>query len=185
MKTNIKYQVAALALVMGFVLMGFSAQAQRNESRKESKNEYKYSKKADKKYDNKSNYHSQKDYRYNDHRNDGKYSNRKRYDDSRFAYHHPKYGNVYKRFYETPVRLRYAHGDLYYHYGHYYKFYPRVGYVRVTVPSSYVFVDLPGRYERVHYGGHIYFRVGDIMFERYGQGYRLAPQFNLNISASF
>jgi hypothetical protein len=185
MKANIKYLVAASALVMGLGLTSFSAQAQRNEKRKEYQKEYKYSEKGHKKYNNKRNYYSQKNYRENDRWDSRRYNKHKRYDDSRFAYHHPKYGNVYKRFNEHPVRLRYAHGDLYYHAGHYYRFYPRVGYVRVAVPAGYIFADLPGRYERVSYGGHLYFRVGDMMFERCAQGYRLAPQFSLNVSARF
>lgn len=185
MKTTIKYQIAAVALMMGLGLSSFSAQAQRYDSGKANKKEYKYSKHSNKKYNKKKNYYSERDYR-NERSNIRHYENNHcRYDDSRYAYRHPQYGNVYKRFHEAPMRLKYAHGDLYYHGGNYYRYYPRVGYVRIAVPAGQVFVDLPGRYERVHYGGHLYFRVGDLTFEHCDHGYRLAPQFSLNLTAHF
>jgi len=180
MKAILKYQIVAIALMVGLGLTSFSAEAQHNNSKKESKKEYKYSQKENKKYNKKNHYYSERDYR-----RDTRFDNRRRFDDSRFVYHHPRYGNVYKRFYETPMRLKYAKGDVYYHGGHYYRYYPRVGYVQVAIPSGYVFVDLPGRYERVNAGGHLYFKVGDLTFERCDHGYRLAPHISLNLSARF
>ncbi|PTN07531.1 hypothetical protein [Mangrovibacterium marinum] len=179
MKTTINYKIAFAALFVGLGFSSFSAPAQANDHRKANKKEYKYSKKQDKRSYPQKNYYGEADFRRSDrqvHRH---------FNDRRFAYHHPQYGDVYKRFHHRPVRLRAAHGDIYYHSGHYYRFYPRVGYVRVAVPAASVFVELPGRYERVSYGGHLYFRVGDLMFDRCRHGYRLAPQFSLNLSAHF
>ena len=178
MKAQIKFQIVALALILGFGLSSFSAQAERNELRKGNKKEYKYKKNDRKKYANKS-------YKYDDR----KYYNRKpaqrHYENERYAYHHPRYGNVYRQFNSEPIRLKHAHGDIYYHSGHYYSYRPQVGYVQIAMPYGYVFATLPGRYERVHSGGYVYFRVGDMMFERCGHGYRLAPQFNASFSARF
>lgn len=190
MKTNLKYQIAAMAMIAGFGLGSFSAEAQKNDSKKAAKKEYKYEKKIERK-----SYDSRSDYRYNskDERRAYQYDPYKGYDsktkrynkNQRYAYHHPNYGQVYRHFNSSPVRLKHAHGDFYYHSGHYYSYRPHVGYVRVAAPSAYVFGTLPGHYERVYRGGILYFRVGDLLFERCSHGYRLAPQININFSARF
>jgi len=177
MKAQIKFQIVAVALMLGFGLSSFSAQAEPNEWRKGNKKEYKYEKKTRTKYADKS-------YRHYD-RNDYKRAPRRHFEHERYAYHHPRYGNVYRQFSSAPVHLKHAHGDIYYHSGHYYSYRPQVGYVQIAMPYGYIFATLPGRYERVRSGGHVYFRVGDMMFERCGHGYRLAPQFGLSFSARF
>ncbi|RKD88470.1 hypothetical protein [Mangrovibacterium diazotrophicum] len=178
MKAPNKFQIVAVTLMLGLGLSSFSVQAERNDSHKGNKKEYKYKKNDRQKYANKS-------YKYDDHRYYDRKPVQRHYENERYAYRHPRYGNVYRQFSSAPVHLRHTQGDVYYHSGHYYSYYPQVGYVQIAMPSGYVFATLPGRYERVHYGGHLYFRVGDMMFERCGHGYRLAPQFNVSFSARF
>ncbi|WP_163714141.1 hypothetical protein [Mangrovibacterium lignilyticum] len=193
MKANIKYHVAT-ALLLGFLLVNLSASAQRGESKKkENKKEYKYNQK---KFNNSrqatvhGNSHSQRrtqehDYAYQNnhkHKPAKEYSSPRYNNNERYAYNHPQYGHVYKNFYSSPTKLSHAQGTFYCHSGHYYRYYPSVGYVRVEEPGGYVFATLPGRYERVHYGGNVYFRVGDVFFESCSAGYRIAPQVSFNFS---
>lgn len=198
MKTQFKYQIAALTLMLGLGLSSFSAEAQRNEAHRGNKKEYNYNKqKRDFKCDY-GDYFSSNDYHRNNRNkhayNSGKhscnmYDNRvsdhRYYQNERYAYHHPKYGNVYRHFYSDPVRLRHAHGDIYYHSGNYYNYYPHVGYVRFEMPRGYVFASLPIGAERFYSGGHLYYRTGDLVFENCANGYRLAPHFNVTFSARF
>ncbi|WP_372775214.1 hypothetical protein [Mangrovibacterium sp.] len=189
MKTNLKYQIAAVAMIAGFGLVSFTAEAQKNDSKKAAKKEYKYEKKNERNsYDARSDYHynsknERKAYNYNRYQRNVVKS--KPYNDQRYAYHHPHYGQVYRQFDYSPVRLKHAHGDFYYHSGSYYTYRPHVGYVRVATPSAFVFSSLPGQYKRVYFGGTPYYRVGDLVFERCSHGYRLAPQLNINLSARF
>jgi len=199
MKIQSKCQIVAFLFMVGLGLNSFSAQAQRRESDRGDKKEYKYSKKNGDGKANRKEYYNSGNHR-NDDRNqracqDHRNGNSKKYNmershyspdkNERYAYHHPKYGNVYRHFYSKPVRLRHAHGDIYYHSGNYYTYYPNVGYVGIVAPGTYIFASLPGRYERFHSGGHLYFRVGNMVFERCQQGFRLAPHFDADFSARF
>ncbi|MEL7589122.1 MAG: hypothetical protein AAGU19_20590 [Prolixibacteraceae bacterium] len=110
---------------------------------------------------------------------DARYHNGKSY-----TYHHPQYGTVYRSFTETPVRLRCERGYYYFHGGHYYQLYPNVGYVMVQVPRSMIFYEIPSHAVRIRVGGERYYRYGELVFERYNHGYRLAPpsvMININL----
>jgi len=100
-----------------------------------------------------------------------------------YTYRHPQYGLVYRSFNSVPVRLKYQGGYYYFHGGHYYRLYPEVGYVRVEAPRAVVFQEIPSHSVRVRIGGERYYRYGELVFERYDYGYRLAPpsvSINLN-----
>lgn len=135
-----------------------------------------YNSKAYKKQHQNKAYHSKKGYSNSHH------SHYKHQYNDRYAYTHPHYGQVYRRFHSAPVRLHHAHGNFYWHSGYYYQYHPHVGYVRCAPPRNYVFVDLPGQYVAVNHGGHVYFRVGDLYFERCSGGYRVAPQVDISFS---
>lgn len=196
MKTTFKTQIATAALVATLGLVSFNASAENGDNRnKPNKKEYKYENKN--KADNR-NYHADRNERYvnnnrghynyerNESRNQSyRYQQNNRYNDERYAYRHPKYGNVYRNFHNTPMRLHCSNGDFYYNSGYYYRYQPRVGYVRVSTPADYVFVDLPGNYTRVYVDGGWYYRSGDLYFERCAHGYRLSPHFSINFSARF
>ena len=104
----------------------------------------------------------------------------------KYAYHHPKYGHVYKRFHINPVRIHHhAHGDYYFYGGHYYRHHHGIGYVRIEIPRHMVFSHLPFQCELVRVGPQVYYRYGDMYFERYAHGYRLAPTVSIQFSAHF
>ncbi len=106
-------------------------------------------------------------------------------DTNPYMYSHPQYGTVYREFRSNLVRLRYNNGYVYFHGGNYYRYRNNVGYVRIATPRNLVFVDLPVRAERVRMGGQVYFRYGDIVFERYQRGYRLASNVRLYVNINF
>jgi hypothetical protein len=106
--------------------------------------------------------------------------------DRKYAYHHPKYGNVYRQFHVNPVRIHHhTHGDYYFYGGHYYRHHYGIGYVRIEIPRHMVFNHLPFQCELVRVGPHVYYRYGDMYFERYSHGYRLAPSIGIQFSAHF
>ena len=106
--------------------------------------------------------------------------------DRKYAYHHPKYGTVYSQFHFNPVKIHHhTHGDYYFYGGHYYRHHHGIGYVRIEVPRHMVFNHLPFQCELVRVGPHVYYRYGDMYFERYSHGYRLAPSIGIQISAHF
>ncbi len=205
MKTNLNIKLIALTIAFAGVMTSFNAEAQRREYKKNSSEKYeKGHRDHDRgayhsgKHDNRKEVDRRNDDRraYQNHKcNDGdRYRSRdRRYDwddyssryHNRYEYHHPKYGHVYRKFQRNPIRLHHNHGDFYFYGGNYYRFYPRVGYVRVEVPRNLIFVDLPFRCERVRIGGIYYYRHNDILFERCDHGYRLAPGININLSAHF
>lgn len=192
MKAHTKYQIAAVGLMVALGLSSISVNAQYNDSDRGHKKEYKYEKKKDYKYKDRSyksvhkDYRAQDEYRaYDRDRYYNRVPDRHEYDNRCEVYHHPQYGNVYRKFYSTPIRLKHAHGDIFYHGGYYYNYYPRVGYVRISLPSSYVFVNLPGHCERFYDRGHAYFKYDNLVFEQCDHGYRLTPHFSLSLSAHF
>lgn len=178
MKTTLKTSIAAVALFSAFGLSTFPASAQHREYRK---NENRHTHRA---VSHENRYAST--YDRNDRcRAEYAYPASTRFDDARYVYQHPRYGTVYRRFHSAPFRMHGTTGDLYYRSGLYYRYYPKVGYVRVQLPVNVVFVDLPGDYTRVFIDGGWYFRVGDQYFERHGEGYRLSTHFSVNLSARF
>ena len=105
--------------------------------------------------------------------------------DRRYRYNHPHYGMVYKRFHHHPVRVRHYNRDYYFYGGQCFRYYNGIGYVRVDFPRNIVLVDLPFQYDRVWIGPHVYYRYGNMIFERCDRGYRLAPNINIQLSAHF
>ncbi len=141
-------------------------------------------------------YHSDRDFKpkgnahWNKSAKSGKYS-KKQWDnyykhDRKYAYRHPQYGNVYRQFHVNPVRIHHhAHGDYYFYGGHYYRHHYGIGYVRIEIPRHMVFNHLPFQCELVRVGPYVYYRYGDMYFERYSHGYRLAPSIGIQFSAHF
>ncbi|WP_423127796.1 DUF6515 family protein [Gaoshiqia sp. Z1-71] len=182
MKAKLNFRLITAAFIFAAVMFSFDAEAQRreykqSEVRKQEKN----------RNDGRGNYHTpynqgNKNYAHKNHKKDHSYHYDKH---NKFSYNHPKYGHVYRRFDTTPVKIKHSHGNYYYHKGHYYHYHHGVGYVRVDFPRHLVFVDLPFRCERVRVGHQVYYRHGDLYFEHYGNGYRLAPRVGIHISAHF
>ena len=106
--------------------------------------------------------------------------------DRRYEYRHPKYGRVYKRFYADPIRIRHQHfGDYYFYGGNYYRYHRGIGYVLVELPQHLVFEHLPFHCDQFWVGPHLYFRYGDLVFERCDHGFRIAPSLDIRLSAHF
>jgi len=95
------------------------------------------------------------------------------------CYAHPRFGNVVVRFAVAPIVIRHHEGDYYYTNGFYYQFYPEIGYVRVDMPESVCFDDISDDCERVSYRGGVYFRVGDLYFEKDHRGFHLSGSLDL------
>lgn len=171
----------------------------RNRQLKSSSREYRGSNRTSNADRNNREYYSNRDYKTkgNAHWNkSAKHSKKHHYSkqqwnnyykhDRKYAYHHPKYGNVYRQFHVNPVRIHHhAHGDYYFYGGHYYRHQHGIGYVRIEIPRHMVFTHLPFQCELVRVGPHVYYRYGDMYFERYSHGYRLAPSIGIQFSAHF
>lgn len=203
-------RLIVLMITLAAVMTGVNAEAQRREYRSErSSTKYEKGHRAerksqrreyqkpdrDKKWKNDRGYHAdqyaksnKKDYgkshNYSKQYHKKHYDNHYRYD-KRYEYRHPKYGHVYKKFRSKPVRIHHHHGDYYFHSGHYYRHHPRIGYVRIEFPRHLVFASLPFHCELVRVGPHVYYRYGDLYFERFEHGFRLAPSVNIHLSAHF
>ncbi|MRT94650.1 DUF6515 family protein [Ancylomarina sp. 16SWW S1-10-2] len=95
------------------------------------------------------------------------------------SYLHSRYGNVVVQFATRPIIINHRDGNFYYSRGRYYQYYPEVGYVRVNVPESIYFDDVPNSCERISYRGGVYFRLGDLNFVKNGRGFRLAGSIRL------
>lgn len=199
-----KFYSKLIVLMLLGTVVGLSAEAQSkgNSANYHKKNEQ-ASKKTERKrerdnskqhatayrYDNEDREHSPyRQYDYDRHGN-GKRTYR-RYEEDHdnphkvYTYQHPRYGTVYRSFNTVPVRLRCQNGYYYFHGGHYYQLYPTVGYVRVEIPRSVVFYEIPSNVVKVRIGGHRYYRYGELVFERYNNAYRLAPpsvMININL----
>lgn len=88
-------------------------------------------------------------------------------------YFHPGYGHVVRKFgYKTDF---FVHNNVrYFNYnGHFFRHFPGVGYVLVDMPYGLVFQKLPRHIERVYINGYLYFRAGNLFFERNPYGYAL------------
>lgn len=203
MKTK-KMRLIALMITLAAVMTGVNAEAQKREYRperesskteKRQQTDYKSGKRAYQKpdYSKGNSYNSrQQANRHNEWDNHGhsKSYQKKHHDkhykyDSRYEYHHPHYGHVYKNFRSKPVLIKHHHGDYYFHGGRYYSYRPGIGYIHVEMPRSLVFVDLPFRCERVWVGHRVYYRYNDLYFERCDAGYRLAPNVSIHLTAHF
>ena len=198
MKAKFYSKLIVLMLLAAVIGLNAEAQSRGNSANHHKKNEKAY-KKAERnnskndatayRYDREDREHSPyRQYDYDRHGN-GKKTYR-RYEDDHYyphkvyTYQHPRYGTVYRSFNTVPVRLRCQEGYYYFHGGHYYQLYPNVGYVRVEIPRSVVFYEIPSNVVRVRIGGHRYYRYGELVFERYNNGYRLAPpsvMININL----
>ncbi|MEN6452985.1 MAG: hypothetical protein ABFD10_01935, partial [Prolixibacteraceae bacterium] len=193
------YSKLIVPVLLGTII-GLNAEAQ---SRGNSANHHKKNEKAYRKTEKDNSKHNATAYRYD--REDHGHSPYREYDYDRYGngkkmyrrygddheypnkvytYRHPTYGTVYRSFNTVPVRLRCHDGYYYFHGGHYYRLYPNVGYVRAEIPRSVVFYEIPSNVVRVRIGGHRYYRYGELVFERYDDGYRLAPpsvMININL----
>lgn len=185
MKTKFNFRLIAAAIVFAAVMTSFNAEAQKREYRKDDhKKHEKYGRMEDRRTYNDSRDRDRDRHVYDvkKHKKDYTY----RYDrPNRYEYHHPKYGHVYRKFHSTPVRMRHTQGDFYFYGGNYYRHYHGIGYVRVELPRNVIFVDLPFRVERVRHGNLVYYRHGDMYFERCEHGYRPAPRIGIQLSAHF
>jgi hypothetical protein len=185
MKAKFYFKLITLVLFGTVLVLNAEAQSGGNSANSHKKNTKTY-RKAEKK-DSKQEATAYRHYDYDRHGNGKKIY--RRYDDHRYphevyTYHHPHYGTVYRSFNSVPVRLRCHDGYYYFHGGHYYQLYPNVGYVRVEVPRTVIFYEIPSHAVRIRIGGHRYYRYGELVFERYHDGYRLAPpsvMININL----
>jgi hypothetical protein len=89
-----------------------------------------------------------------------------------YAYH-PRYGHVIKRFVVRPIILSHNNIRYYCYDGHFFRHLRGVGYVLVDIPFGIVFNTLPYEYERVYINGYLYFRIGNLFFERTNFGFSL------------
>lgn len=93
--------------------------------------------------------------------------------DYKYYYHHPRYGHVIKRFDFKPFVFRYRDIPYYYYDGSFFTYRRGIGYIYVDTPIDIVFSELPFGFERVYLNGVLYFRVGDLFFELFPDGFRL------------
>ena len=96
------------------------------------------------------------------------------YRNSKYYFHHPRYGHVVRRFDVRPPVFFHNHKRYYSYDGHFFRYQAGIGYVLVNLPYGFTFDFLPGDYsERVYINGYPYFRVGNMFFEAANHGYRL------------
>lgn len=88
-------------------------------------------------------------------------------------YHHPHFGHVIKRFVYRPQIYVHNHTRYYCYDGYFFRYRSGIGYILVDVPFGMVFEYLPDNYERVYINGYMYFRVGNLFFERTNYGFLL------------
>lgn len=101
-------------------------------------------------------------------------------------YQHDRFGRVVLRFAVAPIIIRHNHGDYYYSYGEYYRFYPEVGYVRVEAPNSLYFSQLPDDCRWISHQGHEYYTNGELCFVRYRNGFKLVKNpIGIHLSIRF
>ena len=86
-----------------------------------------------------------------------------------------RYGHVIKRFNNSSRPIIFYHRNIaYYCYnGHFFRHVRGVGYVLVDIPFGITFSTLPYEYERVYINGYLYFRIGNLFFERTPMGFSL------------
>ena len=91
----------------------------------------------------------------------------------KFYYYHPGYGHAIRKFTYKPDYF--VHNNIrYYNYnGHFFRHFKGVGYVLVDMPYGVVFHQLPKESDKVYINGFLYFRIGNLFFERSPRGYAL------------
>lgn len=118
---------------------------------------------------------SWENYRWNHNswRNYYGYYNPYSYRNHKHYYHHHYYGHVIRRFVHKPQIYIHNHTRYYCYDGYFFRYRSGVGYVLVDVPFGMAFEYLPDNYERVYINGYLYFRVGNLFFERTNYGFLL------------
>jgi hypothetical protein len=118
---------------------------------------------------------SWENYRWNHNswRNYYGYYNPYSYRNHKYYHHHPYYGHVIRKFVHKPQIYIHNHNRYYCYDGYFFRYRSGVGYVLVDVPFGMVFEYLPNDYERVYINGYLYFRIGNLFFERTNYGFLL------------
>ncbi len=88
-------------------------------------------------------------------------------------YFHPVYGHVVRKFGAKPDYFVHNRVRYYNYNGHFFRHFPGVGYVLADMPFGLVFHKLPRYAERVYINGYLYFRVGNLFFEKNPHGFAL------------
>ncbi len=88
-------------------------------------------------------------------------------------YHHHHYGHVIRKFSYRPHVFVHNHVRYYCHDGFFFRYRRGIGYILVDMPFGMAFEYLPSEYERVYINGYLYFRVGNLFFERTNYGFQL------------
>jgi hypothetical protein len=110
---------------------------------------------------------------HNSWRNYYGYYNPYSYQNHKYYYHHHYYGHVIRKFVYRPQIYIHNHVRYYSYDGFFFRYRNGVGYVLVDLPFGFAFEYLPEEYERVYVNGYLYFRVGNLFFERTSYGYQL------------
>lgn len=110
---------------------------------------------------------------HNSWRNYYGYYNPYSYRNHKHYYHHNYYGHVIRRFAHRPQIYIHNHTRYYCYDGFFFRYRSGIGYVLVDVPFGMTFEYLPNDYERVFVNGYLYFRVGNLFFERSNYGFQL------------
>jgi len=144
--------------------------------------EYRSDNKGNKQYRGNYNYNNYKhwernweSYRWNHNswRNYYGYYNPYSYKNHKYYYKHPYYGHVIRRFVHRPQVYIHNHTKYYAYDGYFFRYRSGVGYILVDVPFGMAFEYLPNETERVYINGFLYFRVGNLFFERTNYGFLL------------
>ena len=95
------------------------------------------------------------------------------YRNHKYYFQHHYYGHVIRRFVHKPQIYIHNHNRYYCYDGYFFRYRIGVGYVLVDLPFGMAFEYLPNDYERVYINGYMYFRVGNLFFERTNYGFLL------------
>ncbi len=101
------------------------------------------------------------------------YYNPYSYRSHKYYYHHPYYGHVIRKFIYRPQIYVHNHVRYYCYDGYFFRYRSGIGYILVDVPFGMSFEYLPNDYERVYINGYLYFRIGNLFFERTNFGFML------------
>jgi hypothetical protein len=110
---------------------------------------------------------------YNSWRNYYGYYNPYSFKNNKHYYYHNYYGHVIRRFAHKPQIYIHNHTRYYCFDGFFFRHRSGVGYVLTEVPFGMTFEYLPNNYDRVLVNGYLYFRVGNLFFERTNFGFLL------------
>ena len=95
------------------------------------------------------------------------------YRNHKYYYHHNYYGHVIRKFVNRPQIYVHNHIKYYCYDGYFFRYRSGIGYVLVDMPFGMSFDYLPKSYDRVYVNGYLYFRVGNLFFERTNYGFQL------------